>query len=234
MARLPRLTVPGVPHHILQRGNSRQTILDEPADYQRMLALLADHAGNERVAVHAFVLLGDQFRLLVTPETTSGVARLMQALGRGYVRYFNQSRGRSGTLWEGRYRSTLIEPGAYLLPCMVHMDLEPVRARAAAEPADHPWSSHAHYAGKVNHRFLTPHPVYWALGNTPFSREATYVERVQAGLRTDVERTLSAALASGWPLGSESFLEALHAQAQRRVTVRRPGRPARLPVSDPD
>jgi putative transposase len=202
MARLPRLTVPGVPHHILQRGNNRQLIFHGTADYQCMLSLLWEHARAHKVAIHAFVLMGSHFRLLATPETNTGIAQTMQALGRGYVRYFNQAQGRTGTLWEGRYRSALIEPERYLLPVMVQMDLEPVRAHLVAEPADYAWSSHAHYAGRTTQRFLHPHPIYWALGNTPFSREAAYAERVQTGLRPDEERLLADRLPSSWPLGS--------------------------------
>ena len=109
MARLPRLTVPGYPHHVIQRGNNRQRIFTDDADRQRLLALLAEYAAAFQVAVHAYVLMDNHFHLLLTPETVDGIPQMMQAVGRQYVRYFNDRHQRSGTLWEGRYRSTLIQ-----------------------------------------------------------------------------------------------------------------------------
>ena len=107
---------------------------------------------------------------------------MMQAVGRRYVRYFNQRQARTGTLWEGRYRSTLIQAERYLLACMAYIDLNPVRAGMVAEPGDYPWSSHAHYVGLRNDRLVTPHPLYWELGNTPFARDAAYAELVRSGI----------------------------------------------------
>ena len=128
MARQPRLTVAAYPHHIIQRGNNRQLIVLDDADRQFLLALWQAQAQACQVAVHAYVLMSNHFHLLVTPDTADGVPRMMQAVGRSYVRYFNNRHGRSGTLWEGRYRSTLIETERYLLACMVYIDLNPVHA----------------------------------------------------------------------------------------------------------
>lgn len=227
MARLPRLTLPGVPHHILQRGNNGQSIFSAPSDYELMLALIEQHARAQLMAVHAFVLLENRFHLLVTPQTPTAVAQMMQALGRGYVRHFNRAQGRTGTLWDGRYRSTLVEADRYVLPCMVFLDLQPVRAQLVAEPADYLWSSHAHFAGRARHRFLAPHPAYWALGNTPFAREEGYRAQVHAGLSPDEERLLCDRLVTGWPLGGPDFLAAVQKQAERRVLKGQPGRPSR-------
>ena len=182
MARLPRLTVPGYPHHVIQRGNNRQPIFAATADYEALLRLLEEHAGREKVAIHAYVLMSNHFHLLATPETADGIPRMMQAVGRQYVRYFNQRQARTGTLWEGRYRSTLIQAERYLLACMVYIDLNPVRAGLVANPAEYPWSSHAHYAGLRSDKLVTPHALYWELGNTPFSRDAAYAELVRNGL----------------------------------------------------
>ena len=123
MARLPRLTVPGFPHHIVQRGNNRQAIFVDVADYETMLELLVEQSKKFQVAVHAYVLMGNHFHLLATPETAEGLPLMMQAVGRSYVRYFNNRHGRSGTLWEGRYRSTVLEAERYLVDCMVSIDL---------------------------------------------------------------------------------------------------------------
>ena len=120
MARLPRLTVPGYPHHLIQRGNNRQPIFGGEADYRFLLELLQQYARDLKVSIHSYVLMGNHFHLLATPETDKGLPEMMQAVGRRYVRYFNGRYGRSGTLWEGRYRSTLVQAERHLLACMVY------------------------------------------------------------------------------------------------------------------
>ncbi len=226
MARLPRLTLPGYPHHVIQRGNNRQAIFVDPQDYETMQALLVDSAQKFRVAVHAYALMGNHFHLLVTPADSEALPRMMQAVGRSYVRYFNHRHGRSGTLWEGRYRSTLIQSERYLLACMVYIDLNPVRAGLVARPTEWPWSSHAHYLGLRNDRLVTPHALYWALGNTPFAREAAYGELLQAGVSADRQSQLTDATLRGWALGEPTFIDDLQKKLERRVSRARPGRPA--------
>ncbi len=225
MARLPRLTIPGYPHHIIQRGNNRQAIFLEPADYQRMLELLEAHARQYGVAVHAYVLMADHFHLLATPGDGEGLSCLMQAVGRRYVRYFNDAHGRSGTLWEGRYRSTVIDAQDYLLPCMAYMDLNPVRSGLVGQARDYGWSSHGHYTGLRTDRMLTPHPLYWQLGNTPFAREVAYAQLVQDGLSMREQQSLLEATLAGWALGGPGFLAELQKKTDRRLSKSRPGRP---------
>lgn len=227
MARLPRLSIPGCLHHLLQRGNNRQTIFTGPSDQSRFLNLLAEHAAQYRVAVHAFVLMDNHFHLLATPSDDVGLPKMMQAVGRRYVRAFNQDHGRSGTLWEGRYRSAVLDPASYLLPAMVYLDLNPVRTGRVAEAREYPGSSHAHYAGLHPIPWLTPHPLFWQLGNTPFAREAAYVERVAAGLSGAMVADLSASVLGGWALGSSAFVAQLQARTDRRLAPARPGRPAK-------
>lgn len=229
MARLPRLTVPGYPHHIIQRGNNRQAIFASAADYQMLLGLLAENAQKFDVAVHAYVLMSNHFHLLATPQTAEGLPQMLQAVGRRYVRYFNDRQGRSGTLWEGRYRSTLIETDRYLLACMTYIDLNPVRAGMVAEAKDYPWSSHGHYAGLRADPLVTPHPLFWTLGNTPFAREAAYAELVRAGISPAQQSALTRSVLSGWALGDEKFVADLQKRTARRVQKIRPGRPAGKP-----
>ncbi len=227
MSRQPRIAVPGYPHHIIQRGNNRQAIFADAEDYQRLLDALREHATANQVAVHAYVLMSNHLHLLVTPQTTEGMSRTMQALGRGYVRHFNRRHGRSGTLWEGRYRSTLIEAERYLLACMVYIDLNPVRAGMVAAPADYPWSSHAHHVGLRSDPLVTPHPLYWAMGNTPFAREQAYAQLVDAGLSATQQAELRHAVHSGWALGSADFIEDLQRRTARRMARATAGRPAK-------
>ena len=225
MARLARLTLPGQVHHVMHRGNNRQAIVLDDADRKTLLDLLHARAAALKVAVHAYVLMPDHFQLLCTPATADGVPRLMQGVGRDYVRGFNRRHGRSGTLWEGRYRSTLIQAERHLLPCMVFVDLDPVREGLCAEPAQYAWSSHRHHAGLAQDRGLTPHAMYWALGNTPFAREAAYAELVRTGLHAQQMGAIADALWRGWALGDAGYLAVLGKDTDRRLRPAQAGRP---------
>lgn len=232
MARLPRLTLPGYPHHVIQRGNNRQPIFASAADYRYLLGLLHENAKKFDVAIHAYVLMGNHFHLLATPQADKGLPLLMQAVGRSYVRYFNDLQGRSGTLWEGRYRSTLIQTDRYLMACMAYIDLNPVRAGMAAEAQDYLWSSHGHYIGLHTDKLITPHPLFWDLGNTPFAREAAYADMVRAGISKDQQLALTSSVLSGWALGEATFVADLQKQTVRRVQKDQPGRPFKLPAGE--
>ncbi|HKB53371.1 MAG TPA: transposase [Ramlibacter sp.] len=227
MARLPRLTVPGYPHHIIQRGNNRQPIFAGDDEYRALLALVEEHARQAGVAIHAYVLMSNHFHLLATPETADSIPQMMQSVGRRYVRYFNQRQGRTGTLWEGRYRSTLIQAERYLLACMVYIDLNPVRAGMVQALAAYPWSSHAHYVGMRVDRLVTPHPIWWELGNTPFAREAAYAELVRSGIARSEEQVLTDSVLRGWALGDADYIADLQRRTLRRVSRSRAGRPLR-------
>ncbi|MDP2264470.1 MAG: transposase [Hydrogenophaga sp.] len=229
MARLPRLTVPGFTHHVIQRGNDRQVIVRDDDDRQTLLSLIAENASKHRVALHAYVLMDNHFHLLLTPEMAEGVPQMMQAVGRRYVRYFNDRHHRTGTLWEGRYRSTLIQSERYLLACMAYLDLNPVRAGMVSQPDAYPWSSHRHYAGLATDRRLTPHALYWEMGNTPFAREASYAEMVRGGLPAGVQSAVTSSALHGWALGDAGFVGGLQQKTPRRVLPGRPGRPPSAP-----
>jgi len=229
MARLSRLTLPGHPHHVIQRGNNRQAIFVAPEDYQTMLDLLDENARKFSVAIHAYVLMGNHFHLLATPETQDGLPQMMQAVGRRYVRYFNDRQKRTGTLWEGRYKSTLIQTERYLLACMAYIDLNPVRAGMVAQAKDYPWSSHTHYIGLRIDKLLTPHALVWAMGNTPFAREAAYAALVQAGITTGQTQALTDSALRGWALGEPEFVENLQKKTARRVSKGLAGRPVSPP-----
>ena len=230
MARLPRLTLPGYPHHVIQRGNDRQPIVRDDQDRQRLYDLWFEQSRLFKVAIHAWVLMDNHFHLLATPETQDGLTRMMQAVGRAYVRQHNLRHGRTGTLWEGRYRSNLIESERYLLACMVYIDLNPVRAGMVAQPQDHAWSSHRHCIGLSRDKLVTHHALYWALGNTPFAREAAYAVLVQTGLSDRQNSELTQSALSGWALGSEAFVGELGQGTSRRLVPGKAGRPFKKPV----
>jgi putative transposase len=228
MARLPRLTLPGYPHHVIQRGNNRQPIFASSADYQALLDLLLENAKKFEVAIHAYVLMSNHFHLLATPSTPDGLPQMMQAVGRRYVRYFNDSQHRSGTLWEGRYKSTVIQTDRYLLACMAYIDLNPVRAGLVAQPQDYPWSSHGHYVGRRIDKLVTPHALFWELGNTPFAREAAYAQLVLNGISLVQQTALTDAALQGWALGEPDFVADLQKRTLRRVSKSSAGRPVLL------
>jgi len=225
MARLPRLTLPEHLHHVVQRGNNRQPIFIDREDFEQMLSLLTENAQKHAVAVHAYVLMSNHFHILATPSTVDGLPQMMQAVGRRYVQYFNRRHGRSGTLWEGRYRCTVLEAGRYLLPCMVYLDLNPVRSGLVERASDYPWSSHAHWLGLRNDRLLTSHALYWALGNTPFAREAAYASLVEGGISSQEQLALTSSVLGGWALGGAEFVAELQNHTSRRVMKGQVGRP---------
>jgi putative transposase len=225
MARLPRLTLPGYPHHIIQRGNNRQAIFASQADYQTLLNLLLENAQKFKVAIHAYVLMPNHFHLLATPDTADGLPQMMQAVGRRYVRWFNDAQGRTGTLWEGRYKSTVIDTDQYLLTCMAYLDLNPVRAGLVGQASEYVWSSHGHYVGQRVDKLITPHPLVWGLGNTPFAREAAYAELVKGGISASQQVKLTDSALRGWALGDADFVKDLQDLTQRRVSKAAAGRP---------
>lgn len=235
MARLPRLVVPNQPHHIIQTGNDRQAVFRDTDDYAAFLGWLREAAKQFNVAIHAYVLMPNHLHLLASPSDGSGLGRMMQWVGRHYVPYFNAKYQRSGTLWQGRYRATIIESEKYFLLCSRYIESNPVRAGFVSAPEDHPWSSVRHHLGIKQDPLITDHPVFWALGNTPFDREASYRALMMQELGANEIEALTQATLKGWPLGSEHFKALLAKQMSRRVVPAKRGRPAKAasPVKPP-
>jgi putative transposase len=231
MARQPRLILPHQPHHILQRGNDNQPIFRDEEDQQRFLGWLRECAKSSKVAVHAYVLMPNHLHLLATPAGEDGLGTMMQKLGRLYVPWFNAKYGRSGTLFQGRFRASIVDPDQYFLACMRYIELNPVRAGLAAEPLAYPWSSYAHHAGLRPDALITDHARYWALGNTPFQREAAYIELAQQGMSGDELDAINAAVLKGAPLASRAFLGELEKETKRRILPAKRGRPFKVAAS---
>lgn len=226
MARQPRLSIAGYPHHIIQRGNNREMIFHTDEDRQAYLAWLDEYAKKFDVAVHAFVLMDNHTHLLVTPSSEQSLSSLMQALAQRYTQSYNYFHKHTGTVWEGRYKSTVVQSDRYLLACMAYIDLNPVRAGMVREPADYAWSTHRHYIGQQAQPIVTAHELMWTLGNTPFSREKTYRELVQAGISKDQQKELTDSAFKGWALGDEAFMASLQSSTDRRISKQSAGRPA--------
>ena len=224
MPRKPRVEYAGAVYHVMCRGNGGQSIYLDDADRRTYLTTLGEACERCGWRVHAFVMMGNHYHLLLeTPEPN--LVAGMKWLQGTYTQRFNRRHGRTGTLWEGRYRSTVLDPERYLLPCMVYLDLNPVRAGLVPLAADYAWSSHAHWLGLRHDRLLTPHTLYWGLGNTPFAREAAYAALVQAGIGSQEQAALTDSALSGWALGRPEFVEELQKNTQRRVARGQAGRP---------
>jgi putative transposase len=228
MARQPRLILPFQPHLIVQRGNDNQVIFREDEDYQQFLGWLRECARLYKVAVHAWVLMPNHLYILATPADEEGLALMMQKAGRHYVPWFNHKYGRSGTLFQGRFRTSLVDAAGYLMAASRYIELHPVRSQLASAPLDYPWSSYAHHAGVRADPLVTDHALYWGLGNTPFQREAAYIGLAEQGLGSDELALIDTALAKGWPVASHAFKAELERKTQRQILPAKRGRPFKV------
>ncbi|MCZ6801570.1 MAG: transposase [Nitrospirae bacterium] len=225
MARLPRFFVPGYPLHVIQRGNNREAVFSADADYSRYLEWLTEAANRHGCAIHAYVLMTNHVHLLLTPAHASSLPKTLQSLGRRYVQYVNRTYERTGTLWEGRYRATLIDSDSYLLTCCRYIELNPVRAEMVRHPREYPWSSyHVHAEGKKD-SLMTPHPLYHELGRTAAARQKAYRELFRRHLSGETLEVIREATNKAWVLGSERFMKRLARKMDRRVSPLPRGRP---------
>lgn len=228
MARLPRLVAAGHAHHVVQRGHNAQPVFVDDADRLVYLTALQDAARAHAVLVHAYALLPNQVQLLLRPDAAEALSRTMQAAGRRYVSAFNRRHGRSGTLWEGRFRAALVQPGTPTLHSLVLIDALLPRHALAASAAEARWSSAPHRLGLRRDPLVSDPAEFWQLGNTPFEREAAYAALLARGLSDAEVQRIEHAAVHGWAIGSPQFLAEAAAQLGRAVRPRPRGRPARL------
>lgn len=225
MARLPRLDLPGVPQHVIQRGNDRMACFAAEVDYRQYLQELREAAAKHDCAVHAFVLMTNHVHLLITPAVTGAISRMMQAVGRRYVGSFNARYRRTGTLWEGRFKAALIDSERYLLECYRYIELNPVRAGMTTAPGDYPWSSYAHNAWGSPQPLITPHQEYLNLNSEPAARQAAYRQLICEHLDELQLTALRQHTQQQRAWGSDRFRQQVEALTQRAVGVRPRGRP---------
>ncbi len=217
MARLPRLYLAGCAQHIIQRGNNREPCFYQEQDYKAYLAFLKEASEKYLVEVHAFVLMTNHVHLLATPSDEKSVSRMMQALGRRYVQYFNFTHGRTGTLWEGRYKSTLVDSEIYLLTVYRYIELNPVRAAMVEHAADYPWSSyHFNALGKLI-QLITPHKRYVQLGETPEKRQQYYRSLFRGCVSDKDISAILDATEKAWVLGNDRFKAVITEKTGRRA-----------------
>jgi putative transposase len=225
MPRRARIAIAGIAWHIIQRGNNRSACFFHDDDYRYFLATLAEHSHRWNCAVHAWVLMTNHVHLLVTPDRADGPAHLMKNLGQRYVQYVNRTYRRTGTLWDGRYRSCLAQEREYVLTCYRYIELNPVRAGMVGNPADYPWSSFRANARGTGDDVLSPHPDYLALGRTSDERAAGYRRLVGTHLDADTLDDIRRATNGNFVLGNHRFEQEIADALARRVTRGRPGRP---------
>ena len=225
MARLPRFFAKGYPLHIIQRGNNREPIFGAEPDYLFYLDCLQRAADEHALAIHAYVLMTNHVHLLATPSDEASAPKTMQSVGRRYVQYFNYTYQRTGTLWEGRYRSTVVDAEAYLLSCMRYIELNPVRAGMVEHPAEYPWSScRANALGEAD-SLLSPHGIYGRLAGSDGERQLAYRQLFRTHLpKSDIE-SIRQATNKAWALGNDRFRARIEALGARRATPLAKGRP---------
>lgn len=228
MPRRPRIHLDGLPLHIVQRGHNREACFFCEEDYQSYLHWLGEALSRERVQLHAYALMTNHVHLLVTPETGESVPRLIMSLGRRYVQYINRTYRRTGTLWDSRYKSSLIDADSYLLSCMRYIELNPVRAAMVDDPAHYRWTSYRSNAlGQANER-LTPHPLYLALGRSDTDRLNAYRALFRASLDQAAIDDIRLALNQNQPLGNHRFMTSIERATGERREARPRGRPRKL------
>jgi putative transposase len=225
MPRRARLRLAGLPLHIIQRGNNRTPCFYADEDYALYLYHLGEMAREFHCAVHAYVLMTNHVHLLLTPALSDGPSLLMKHLGQRYVQYVNRTYRRSGTLWEGRFRSSPVQERAYFLRCHCYIELNPVRASMVSHPRDYRWSSFLANAELASSRLLTPHGEYLALGRNDNERAAAYQELFRAELDSAQLHEIRLAANGGFALGNDRFKAQIAAMLKRRVERGVPGRP---------
>lgn len=226
MPRKPRMYLPGVPCHIIQRGNNRDACFYAEQDYQFYLECLGDACVRHRVAVHAYVLMTNHVHLLLTPDTLEGISQVMQSLGRRYVQYVNYEYRRSGTLWEGQQKASLVDVDNYLLTCYRYIELNPVQANMVSHPGEYPWSSYSTNAQGEESSLINPHSVYMSLGYDSLAQQHAYRCLLESHLDVQDIHQIETEAQFSMPLGNDRFKEQIESALGRAIGHSKHGRPS--------
>jgi putative transposase len=225
MPRRARVSLPAIPHHIIQRGNNRSACFYADEDYQFYLQWLSEYAPLYECQVHAYVLMTNHVHLLLTPQTAGGVGQLMKRLGQRYVQYVNRTYRRSGTLWEGRFRSCLAQDERYVLGCYRYIELNPVRANIVEHPAEYRWSSYRSNAQGEKTDVLLPHSLYTGLGLDLATRQVAYRRLFRSDMDIELVNEIRQSTNGNYALGCDRFKKEVELALGRRVTRGVSGRP---------
>ena len=225
MARKPRFNLPSIPQHIIQRSNNRDPCFFSADDYSRYLQNLGEAAEKYQCAIHAYVLMTNHVHLLVTSFKNHGISHMMQDLGRKYVRYINQRYKRTGTLWEGRYKASLVDSGKYLFTCMRYIELNPVRASMVRHPGVYRWSSYACNALGKTDTLVSKHVLYTQLGGCDSQRQLAYRALFRCHLDKHDVHSIRNALNQELVLGRDAFKDKIKLMTNRQTSAAKMGRP---------
>ena len=225
MPRKARFNLPGIPQHVIQRGNNRNPCFFSEKDYFHYLNDLIESANKFSCHIHAYVLMTNHVHILVTPMIDFGISQMMQALGRRYVYYINKTYQRTGTLWEGRFKASLIDSDRYLLTCMRYIELNPVRANMVQHPGEYQWSSYHVNAQLGEKNLIIRHPIYDQLGNTATQRQEAYRELFREVMNDDSIHQIRDALNHELVLGRSDFKDKIEEMTNRQTRLGKPGRP---------
>jgi len=229
MPRRARLRIAGAPLHIIQRGNNRSACFFADHDYGCYLHHLEELEARYTCSIHAYVMMTNHVHLLLTPCRPDGASLLMKHLGQRYVQYVNRVYDRSGTLWEGRFRSSIVQAETYLLRCQQYIELNPVRAGMVDAPGAYPWSSFGVNALGYRGELITPHPIFLALGPDEVSRRAAYLALFHGELEQMELEEIRTSANAGYALGNERFRKEMAVALGRRAGPGKPGRPNEVP-----
>jgi len=225
MPRKPRMYIPGIPVHVVQRGNNREPCFFTDDDYHYYRQCLKKALSRYRLQCHAYCLMTNHVHLLLTPADETGISRLMSLAGKNYVMYINRTYRRSGTLWEGRHKSSLIDAERYLLCCYRYIELNPVRAGMVKKPEDYRWSSYGRHAWGKEDALISDHFLYQALGSTTTARQQAYRELFRIALPDEDVHDISHAWDCNYPLGNDRFKAIIEKTLQRSLGYDQRGRP---------
>jgi putative transposase len=227
MPRQARLIIPGVAAHIIQRGHNRAACFRVESDYRIYLLHLRELADKLGCEVHAYCLMTNHVHLLLTPPSVDACIALMRNLGQRYVQYFNKRHARTGTLWEGRFRSCVTESARYVLACYRYIEMNPVRAGMVRTPVEYPWSSHRANIGLKRDALVHPHVEYLALGGLASTPADSYLQLCGTAIDEALLRRIREATNGGYPIGGDAFLDTVAASAKRRLEPGKAGRPGK-------
>lgn len=231
MARKPRMYLPGIPAHVVQRGNNRAACFFTDEDYVLYLDRLQEGLRRYGIRLHDYVLMTNHVHLLMTPEKESSISRLMQHVGRHYVLYINRSYRRTGTLWEGRHKASLVQAESYLLTCYRYIEMNPVTAGMVASPEAYRWSSYGWHAWGKENLLISDHPLYEVLGAAASERQQAYRELFRFQLPDIDVHQIRESLSHNYPLGNDRFRQEIETMLGRHVGENRRGRPVRRKTS---
>lgn len=225
MPRKPRFFIPDIPVHAIARGNNKESVFIDEDDKNKYLEYLLESSLRYEVSVHAYVLMDNHIHLLISCPIAENFSKFMQHIGRRYVPYFNRKYSKTGTLWEGRFKASLVDDERYLLTCYQYIELNPVRAFLVDEPCDYQWSSYHVNALGAESEIIKPHPIYLKIANTTQKRLLHYQDLLNQPQSEQIIKEVRSSVQTGTPLGTEKFKNEIEQRLSCSIGKMKRGRP---------